>query len=136
MPKIRMCDSDRETYGGPEWAEIVMAEILDEETGLIEVLENPRGWDMTLTEFLTGIRRGSTRALRAMIWLARRKAGCVDDPLTFRPKVQDSSGVRYAALPAEERAADAEAADAVPPANRAARRAAKRPAKKAAASVT
>lgn len=114
-----MCDSDRERYGGPEWAEISLAELLDEETGLIESLE--QAWDLSPTEFLRDIMRDSTKALRAMIWIARRKAGCVDPPSTFRPKVQKWSGVQYEPLPAEQQAADAD-----PPANRAERRAAKK----------
>ena len=119
MPRIRMCDSDRERYGGPEWVEFAATELMDEETGLIEQIEE--AWDLTPTEFLRGLARDSTKALRAMIWVARRKAGCNDPVSTFRPKVQGWSGVRYEALPPEEKAL----ADADPPANRAERRAAK-----------
>jgi hypothetical protein len=114
-----MCDSDRERYGGPEWAEISLVDLLDEETGLIESLE--QAWDLSPTEFLRDIMRDSTKALRAMIWIARRKSGCTDPPATFRPKVQKWSGVQYEPLPAEQQAADAD-----PPANRAGRRAAKK----------
>lgn len=130
MPRIRMCDADREKYGGPEWVEISMAEILDEETGLIELLEDPRGWDLSVGEFLTGVGRGMTRPTQAMIWLARRKAGCKEDPLTFRPKVQKFSDVQYEPLPAERKAV-ADDADADPPVNRAARRAVKKTTKRA-----
>jgi hypothetical protein len=119
VPRIRMCDSDREKYGGPEWAELSLPELLDEETGLIEALE--LAWDMSPTEFLRDIMRDSTKALRAMIWIARRRSGCQDPPSTFRPKVQKWSGVQYEALPAEQQAADAD-----PPANRAGRRAARK----------
>lgn len=113
-----MCDSDRERYGGPEWVEVSFAQIIDEEAGLIERLE--QGWNMSLSEFMVGNSRAMTRPVQAMIWLARHKAGCVDDVRTFRPKVQDTSGVRYEFLPEELAAADAD-----PPANRAGRRAAK-----------
>lgn len=119
MPRIRMCDSDRERYGGPEWAEIALTELLDEETGLIEQLE--LAWDMSPTEFLGGVIRETTKALRAMIWIARRKAGCRDPVATFKPKTQTWSGVVYEPLPAEQQAADAD-----PPANRAERRASKK----------
>lgn len=122
MPRIRLCDSDREKYGGPEWVELRATELMDEDTGLIELIEE--AWDLTPLEFLRGISRNSTKALRAMIWLARRKAGCLDDVRTFKPKTQDWSGVVYEALPAEAKLA----ADADPPANRAERR---RAAKKA-----
>jgi len=117
MPRIRMADSDRERYGGPEWVELHANELMDEDTGLIEQLEET--WDLTPTEFLRGLNRESPKALRAMIWLARRKVGCVDPVATFRPKVQRWSGVTYEALAAEEAAL----AEPDPPANRAARRA-------------
>lgn len=119
MPRIRLCDSDREKYGGPEWVELKATELMDEDTGLIELIEE--AWDLTPLEFLRGVSRNSTKALRAMIWVARRKAGCLDDVRTFKPKTQDWSGVTYEPLPAEQ-----EAADADPPANRAERRAAKK----------
>lgn len=111
-----MCDADRERYGGPEWVEINAAELMDEATGLIEQIEE--AWDLTPPEFLRGISRGSTKALRAMIWVARRKAGCLDNAATFRPRTQDWSGISYEPLAAEQKVADA-----VPPANRAERRA-------------
>jgi hypothetical protein len=119
LPRIRLCDSDREKYGGPEWVELKATELMDEDTGLIELIEE--AWDLTPLEFLRGVSRNSTKALRAMIWVARRKAGCLDDVRTFKPKTQDWSGVVYEALPAELKAADAD-----PPANRAERRAAKK----------
>jgi len=119
LPRIRLCDSDREKYGGPEWVELKATELMDEDTGLIELIEE--AWDLTPLEFLRGVSRNSTKALRAMIWVARRNAGCLDDVRTFKPKTQDWSGVVYEALPAELKAADAD-----PPANRAERRAAKK----------
>lgn len=117
MPRIRMCDSDRERYGGPEWVEITLTEIMDEEAGVIGQLE--QRWDMSLAEFMSGLRRELTRPCQALIWIARHKAGCVDPPATFFPKIQVSSGVTYEPLPAE-------ATDADPPANRADRRAARK----------
>lgn len=116
MPRIRLCDSDRERYGGPEWVELSMVDLMDEETGLIEQIEE--AWDLTPVEFLRGVRRNSIRALRAMVWIARRKAGCLDPVNGFKPRVQGWSGITYEELPAEAKAADAD-----PPANRAERRA-------------
>lgn len=116
MPRIRLCDADRERYGGPEWVELSAVDLMDEETGLIEQVEEQ--WGLAPPEFLHGIGRDSTKALRALVWLARRKAGCLDPVATFKPKVQGWSGVIYEPLPAEEKAA----ADADPPANRAERR--------------
>lgn len=119
MPRIRLCDSDREKYGGPEWVEINMADLLNEETGLIEQIEER--WDLTPSEFLNGVGRGSIRCLRAMIWTARHKAGCRDDPRLFRPKTMPHSGITFEPLTEEKKAAAA--VDADPPANRATRRA-------------
>ncbi len=115
MPRIRMCDADRERYGGPEWVEIAIADIVNEETGLIEAVEE--AWGLSPAEFISRISRGSIKSLRAMIWLARRKAGQVDNPRTFRPLTQVWSGITYELLPGEE-------FEDVPLANRADRRAA------------
>jgi hypothetical protein len=123
MPRIRMADTDRERYGGPEWVEIPIADIVNEETGLIEAVEE--AWGLSPAEFLSRVSRGSIKAMRAMIWLARRKAGCVDDPRTFRPLTQRWSGITYELLPGEE-------FEDVPLANRADRRAAAKAAPKTA----
>jgi hypothetical protein len=136
MPRIRMCDADRERYGGPEWVELESADLTSEAAGVIEQIEEV--FDMTPGEFLTKWRRGSIKALRAGIWVARWKAGVRENPHTFRPLTQPGSGVTYEPTPAEaklraELATQLEEAAASPPANRATRRAAakKAPAKKA-----
>lgn len=130
MPRIRMCDEDRATYGGPEWVEIDMSALLDESTGLLEQIEENFG--LTPGEFLVQTSRGGMRATRAMVWTARFKAGCKDDPRTFRPRVQEFSGVQYEPTSAELEAAVKAArreAEADPPANRADRRAGAKAAK-------
>lgn len=141
MPRIRMCDADRERYGGPEWVELESADLTSEAAGVIEQIEEV--FDMTPGEFLTKWRRGSIKALRAGIWVARWKAGVRENPRTFRPLTQPGSGVTYEPTAAEEKLAKefAEAAEDIakteaglgPPANRATRRAAakKAPAMKA-----
>jgi hypothetical protein len=123
VPRIRLCDADREKYPGPEWVEVSMSELLDEEAGLIEAIENE--WGLTPGEFLTRAARGSMKALRALMWVARRKAGCNDDPRTFRPRTQEFSGVQYESTSAELMAAARIVEEGVerPPANRAERRA-------------
>lgn len=134
MPRIRMCDSDRERYPGPEWVEVLIADVLDEETGLIEQIED--AYDLTWPEFYAKLRRGHSNATRALIWIARRRAGCRDDPRTFRPRVQPHSGLRIE-MTASERELMTRAGldpdgplpedDAVPPVpNRQARRAKER----------
>jgi hypothetical protein len=119
-----MCDADRARYAGPEWVEISIADLLDEETGLIEAIEEE--WGLTPSQFLNGIVNDSFKATRAMIWAARRKAGCVERAATFRPKILRNSGVVYEWLPAEQAIVDGTDADPPVP-TRAQRRA--RPAK-------
>lgn len=121
MPRIRMSDEDRERYGGPEWVEVEMADLLDESTGLIEQLEEV--WRLTPAEFLSRLARGSVKAIRALMWLGLWKAGHRVDPGAFRPATQQFSGVIWEYTAAEARRADEVAgkvADAVPPVSRAA----------------
>lgn len=138
MPRVRLNDADRERLGTlcrthrgngcPEWVEVDLADILNEETGLLETIEETFG--LMAEEYLSRAERGSLKAARATAWLARNKAGCRDDPRTFRPNVLPTSGVRYEPTEAERaRTEEALAADAspptqAPPANRAARRSA------------
>lgn len=130
MPRIRMCDADREKYGGDEWLELEAADILDEETGVIEQIEETFG--MSPAEFLHGITRGTIKAVRALIWVARWKQGFRDDVRTFRPKTQEFSGVRIDPTTRElEKERLSKESEAVPPANRAERRAARTPRKAA-----
>jgi hypothetical protein len=133
VPRIRLADSDRAKYPGPEWVEVDLTDLYNEATGLVEQIET--AWGLTPTEFLRDVRRNSIPALRALVWVARRKAGCVDDPRTFTPLVQAWSGITYEPTPAEQASVDAD-----PPANRAQRRAAVKPKRSgkrnAAASVT
>lgn len=134
MPRIRLSDADRERYGGPEWVEIDMATLLDEETGLIEAIEE--SWDLTIGEFTRLLARESQRALRIMFWAARRRAGCTDDPRTWRPSVMPwTPGLEIVPTKAEDQAAAevlaaAAGGDAGPPdeapINRAGRRAGRR----------
>lgn len=121
MPRIRMCDEDRARYGGPEWVEISLAELEDEETGLIEQIELQ--WDITPEELIPRIQRGSMIATRAMIWAARYKTGIRESAKTFRPKVLNTSGIRYEHLPGER--GDVDPPEPTPVPNRASRRATK-----------
>jgi hypothetical protein len=118
MPRISMCDADREKYGGDEWLVLEASELLDEETGLIEQIEEK--WGMSPAEFLHASARGTVKGVRALIWVARWKQGLRDDPRTFRPKTQEWSGVRVE-LTAKELELEA-ANEAVPLPNRADRR--------------
>lgn len=92
MPRISMCPADREKYGGPEWIELEASDITNEETGLIELIEEK--WGLAPKEFLAGISRGTVKGIRALIWAARWKSGMRDEVRTFRPQTQEFSGVR------------------------------------------
>lgn len=128
MPRISMCPADREKYGGDEWIELETADITDEETGVIEQIEEQ--WGMSPKEFLYASMRGTVKGVRALIWAARWKNGFRDDPRTFRPKTQEWSGVRVEPTAREEQLARER--EGLPPANRVERRtAAKAPARKA-----
>lgn len=107
MPRISMCKADREKYGGDEWLELEMSELLDEETGLLEQIEEK--WGMSPFEFLAAVDRATVKGVRALIWAARWKTGLRDDPRTFRPSTQLFSGVRVEPTEKEkERAAERE----------------------------
>lgn len=127
MPRIRMCDADREKYGGDEWLVLEMADIFDEETGVVEQVEEK--WGLSPAEFLHAVSRGTVKGIRALMWVARWKQGIRDDPRTFRPRTQEFSGVVYEYTDRER--ALSEAGEAGPPANRAERRAAQEAAPKA-----
>lgn len=117
-----MCDADRARFGGPEWLELSLRDLLDEETGLIEQIEVQ--WDITPDELERGMRRGSLFAARAMVWAALRKAGVDVPAYGFRPKVLGEDGATFEALPSERGDADPPVEAAAE--NRGARRAAKK----------
>jgi len=115
MPRISMAPADREKYGGEEWYELEMADLLDEETGVLEQVEEQ--WGMSPFEFLGAVSRGTVKGIRALIWAARWKQGLRDNAATFRPRTQDFSGVRI--KPTEKEEARAKAREGDPPAERA-----------------
>lgn len=121
MPRISMRKEDREKYGGPEWYELETADILNEETGVLEQIEEE--WGMSPKEFLYASMRGTVKGVRALIWAARWKQGFKDDTRTFRPRTQEFSGVRVEATARETKLA--EEREVGPPAGRAAKSARK-----------
>lgn len=85
MVKFRLCEEDRETYGGPEWVEFSVELLADQPSDFCEQIEDTLGW--TVGDLGTQLIRASTRSLRAAIWIGRRIAGCDDDWASFKPKV-------------------------------------------------
>jgi hypothetical protein len=145
-----MCAAHRNQGGCPEWVEVDIAELFNEAAGLIEQVEDH--FDLTPTELKMRANRGSIKALRAVMWIARQKAGCTDDPRTWRPLTQDGftqdtdgdpvlGGIVWERTETEQKRVDAllaaqAAGDVDPPvpANRADRRAAAKATGKSAAS--
>lgn len=126
MLRFRLCEADRERYGGPEWLDFDLGRAVDLETGLLESVEDATGYTIlrTLPEALD---RGELKAIRAALWLARHIAGIHEPPFSmFTPNL----------LRAESEMVPA--ADADPPVstNRAARRASARTKRTAPASAT
>ena len=113
MWRFRLSEEDREKYGGPEWVEYTLNKAVDLEVDRLEQIEDATGYTILVT-LPEALGRGSLKATRAAIWLARHIHG-VHEPgfAEFKPNLL---------------AADFEWVDDVdPPAeppNRAARRAA------------
>lgn len=122
-PRFRLCEADRERYPGPEWLQYDTAVVLDLDLDTLEQIEETLGW--TLIELGAQLARGSARGLRAMIWIARKLAGCDDAWASFKPKVWQIE---------HDESDPVEAVDADPPANRAERRAAAKAAPRKSAS--
>jgi hypothetical protein len=86
---IRLCDGDRERYGGPEWVAYdedalndLTADVLEQwEAELlphgITLLESTSAWGYNLT----------MKAARVLFWVALRQAGVVVPYAGFVPKV-------------------------------------------------
>lgn len=113
-PRFRLSEADRERYPGPEWLQYDTAVVLDLDLDTLEKIEETIGW--TMVEFGAQLSRGSARSMRAMIWIARKLAGCDDAWDSFKPKVWQ--------IEHDEADDQVEEVDVDPPANRAERRAA------------
>lgn len=109
--EFRLDDADRDTYGGPEWTVFDMDKVVDLPVDLLEQVEDATGYTL-LVGFPDALGRGSLKAVRAAVWLARHCAG-IHEPTfeQFKPNM----------LKATTRDPEP-AVDAVPPVNRAARR--------------
>lgn len=108
--RFRLCDEDREKYGGPEWVEFDMSRAVELAVELLEQIEEATGYTLLVT-LPYALDRGALKAVRAALWLARHIAG-VHEPAfdEFRPNLLKAT---TEPVPAD---------DAGPPANRAERR--------------
>lgn len=113
MWRFRLSAEDREKYGGPEWVEYQLSKAVDLEVDLLEQIEDATGYTI-LVGLPEALSRGSLKASRAAVWLARHIAG-IHEPgfAEFKPNM----------LTADFEWVDDPAPPAEPP-NRAARRAA------------
>lgn len=84
MARIKMCDTDRENFGGPEWLPFRLTEMIDDtDVGELERLEKLTGVPFAdAVEELT-----SARAIRLWLWLGLRAEGVDVAWKDFRPKV-------------------------------------------------
>lgn len=119
MWRFRLSAEDREKYGGPEWVEYQLTKAVDLEVDLLEQIEDATGYTI-LIGLPEALSRGSLKAARAAVWLARHIAG-IHEPAfaAFKPNMltADFKWVDDADPPEE-------------PPNRAARRAATKTAAK------
>ncbi len=91
--RIRLCETDRDSYGGPEWVVLDTDALLDLPASELEQIEMTIG--SALAPYLAFVERADARQARAMlarmrrvcVWLARRQAGLVDEWDKFDPRV-------------------------------------------------
>jgi hypothetical protein len=73
---FRMCDEDRETYGGPEWGELDVTRLMDSRAGWLERIERTAGGfpvERMIAELNTPW--PGSRAVRMAMWLGRKQTG-------------------------------------------------------------
>lgn len=72
--RLRLCDADREKFGGPEWVTFDGDELDDQPNSVLLDFENELN---TTIEFLYRVDRPAQTArwMAARVWLARKMAG-------------------------------------------------------------
>lgn len=120
MWKFRLSEEDREKFGGPEWVEYQLTKAVDLDVDLLEQIEDATGYTILIT-LPDALSRGSLKATRAAVWLARHIHGIHEPAFAlFKPNM----------LAADFEWVDDPVADSAPPVeppNRAARRASSTP---------
>lgn len=104
--RLRMSEADRATYGGAEWLDYRDDDMLDLPFDEVEKIEDTIGMSLMVLRAVE-TPRYSARALRTLLWLARRQGGHEDDWATFKPNVQRVDAVPVLDEPRE--------GDALPP---------------------
>lgn len=73
---FRMCDEDRERYGGPEWGELDIDRLMDSRAGWLERIERQSG-GFPVERMLGELQLAwpGARAVRMALWLGRKQTG-------------------------------------------------------------
>lgn len=77
--RIRLCDEDRQVYGGPEWVVYDQAVYDDMPASQLKKLEDAMGFSMAWLR-QRGIPTGSAEGIQARAWLARQAAEGLEEP--------------------------------------------------------
>lgn len=84
--RVRLCEADREEYGGPEWLELDR-DVLDD-TRADELHEIEAEMDLSFSMlFVEEVALRTARARKAVAWLALRQAGILHPWNDFQPRV-------------------------------------------------
>lgn len=85
--RVRMSDADRDEYGGPEWVEYDHAIVEDMRASERIEIETTIG--MSIPSWIDALAADiyAAQPAKALLWLARRQAGLVDDWAKFDPHV-------------------------------------------------
>lgn len=80
----RMCDEDRDRFGGPEWLKFDVDALYNAPASELEEYEKVLG--CSLFRLLTELESFSARSTRGALWIALKGAGVDVDYATFDPK--------------------------------------------------
>lgn len=75
--EIKLCDEDREKYGGPEWMTFDLAEYTSMDGDKLIALEAGMGMSFFRLRRIEAP-EGTMRGTKAMVWLARQRAGLTE----------------------------------------------------------
>lgn len=83
MLRLRMCDEDREKFGGPQWLQFDADQLLDTPCDQLAAIETETGIVLALAVDNPNL----TSARRLWLWLALKHAGVQLAWADFQPKV-------------------------------------------------
>jgi hypothetical protein len=83
--RVRLCDADRQRFGGPEWVTYDEDYYMDLPASALMALEEEMG--MSIGEAIRGAARQTAAGTKAALWLARRRAGLKEPFAEFDPRV-------------------------------------------------